>query len=243
MDGFDVRAKLQLLFVFLTVVTLSSSFAAAQTIDDGGMWTALFAQGDIPSERIGDGNWKWWFDGHYRMFEDNDGYGQSIVRPGLGYGVGENSALWAGYGWIRTSPITGNDFDEHRIWQQWTWSKSLAPFKVAARTRFEQRLLETGDDTGLRLRQFIRGQKSLGKCSPFTFVVWDEIFVALNDTDWGARSGFDQNRVFVGFGVKQYPWSNLRTEIGYMNQTVNVNGPANRSNHILAVNIFRSPRR
>jgi len=224
------------LFLLLSAFQLPSS---AQTIDDVGQWSALFTQDRFsPDSRL-----RWWFDGHYRLFDDNDGFGQSIIRPGIGLDVGKNSTLWAGYGWIRTDPILGEEIDEHRIWQQWTWSQKLDPFKFAARTRFEQRFFESTDDTGLRLRQFVRAQKNLGTCSRRTFVVWDELFIALNDTDFGQRSGFDQNRIFVGFGFKRHHSSPWRVEVGYMNQSVNQRGPTDRSNHILAFNVFRSPRR
>ena len=211
----------------------------AQTIDDIGQWNALFAQGKLC--RDCNSRLKWWFDGHLRFTEDADGFNQSIVRPGIGWGLNENSALWAGYGWIRTSPLSGDDFDEHRIWQQWTWSEKCGRTKVAMRSRFEQRLVETGDDTGLRFRQFFRAQRSLPTCPPLTLVCWDELFFNLNDTDWGQSSGFGQNRVFVGFGIKRLTSSKWRTEVGYLNQTINQNGPTNRSNHILAINLFRSP--
>ncbi len=231
------------LAALLLVWLLAVQPASAQTINDLGQWNALFAQGDLsewsghPSDRL-----KWWFDGHYRLFDDSGGFGQSIVRPGVGIDVGKDSALWVGYAWIRTSPISGSDIDEHRCWQQWTWSRSVEPYKFALRSRLEQRFVESADDTGLRFRQFVRGQKSLGPCSPLTFVVWDELFIDLNDTDWGQRSGFDQNRIFVGFGMKKHRASNWRVEVGYLNQVLNLSGPVDRSNHILAVNLFRSPR-
>lgn len=231
----------QLVAVLILALFSFSVPASAETIDDIGQWNALFTQGRVsPSDS--NSRLRWWFDGHYRMFDDNDGFGQSIIRPGIGIDVGKNSALWAGYGWIRTSPIRGDDIDEHRIWQQWTWSRKCDPFKVALRTRFEQRFFESSDDTGLRLRQFARFQKNLGPCGKRTFVAWDELFIGLNDTDFGQRSGFDQNRIFVGIGLKRHHNSNWRMEVGYMNQTVNQSGPTNRSNHILAVNVFRSPK-
>jgi len=226
-------------FKLLTLLLVLSSFAQetkAQVIDDFGQWNAFFMQDKVDSNS----KLRWWFDGHYRMFDDTDGFGQSIVRPGLGWDIGENSTLWAGYGWIHTSPIVGDDTDEHRLWQQWTWSKKCEPFKFAMRTRFEQRIVESSDDTGLRLRQFFRFQKDLNDRS--LFVVWDEIFIGLNDTDFGQRAGFDQNRMFVGFGLKNRT-KTWRTEVGYMLQTVNRQGGIDRSNHILAVNLFRTPRK
>ena len=234
--GVNITQRLLVLLVLLLAVCQQSK---AQTIDDVGQWNALFTQDRFTD----DSPVRWWFDGHYRLFDDTNGFGQSIVRPGLGLDVCKNSALWAGYAWIRTSPNRGADVNEHRIWQQWTWSRANDPFKFAARTRFEQRLIESSDDTGLRLRQFVRAQKNLGACSRRTFVVWDELFIALNDTDWGQRSGFDQNRIFVGFGFKKHHASPWRVEIGYMNQAVNQQGPVNRSNHIFALNFFRSPRK
>lgn len=224
---------------FLLLLAAFQLPSSAQTIDDVGQWSALFTQDRFaPDSRL-----RWWFDGHYRLFDDNDGFGQSIIRPGIGLDVGKSSTLWAGYGWIRTDPILGEAIDEHRIWQQWTWSHKLDPFKFAARTRFEQRFFESTDDTGLRIRQFVRAQKNLGACSRRTFVVWDELFIALNDTDFGQRSGFDQNRIFVGFGFKRHHSSPWRVEVGYMNQSVNQRGPTDRSNHVLAFNVFRSPRK
>ena len=72
-----------------------------------------------------------------------------------------------------------------------------------------------------------------------TLVAWDEVFIHLNSTDFGARSGFNQNRVFVGFGFKWDPTTpTSRVEIGYLNQYINIGACPDRSNHILAVNFF-----
>ena len=213
----------------------------AQAVDDAGQWTAVLAQGDFDqlgwqTERL-----KWWFDGHYRLFDDANGFGQSIVRPGIGWTLNERSTVWAGYGWIRTSPLAGAEFDEHRIWQQWTWSKTFGPWRLAHRPRFEQRLLETGDDVGLRFRQFVRATHNLPSMPRMTLVCWDEIFYNLNNTDWGASSGFDQNRIFAGVGYKSSPDCRWRVEVGYLHQVNEVPAARDRSNHILAVNFFRSP--
>ena len=202
------------------------------------MWLAVFAQGDLnqhdPCNRL-----KWWFDGHARFFEDADGFHQSIVRPALGWSLSENTAVWAGYGWIHTEPYAGGDFEEHRIWQQTTWSGDAAPFTFALRSRLEERFLETGDDVGLRFRQLVRAQHNLSQAPLLTLVAWDELFLNLNDTDWGAESGFDQNRAFIGFGWKTAPDAPWRTEIGYLNQTVNNAAAPDRSNHILSINFYR----
>lgn len=228
------RIELGLLAIALLALAAPST-ARCQSVADGGQWTALFSQGDFEA---GPSPLKWWFDGHLRLLDDTDGFNQSIVRPGIGWSLREDLVVWGGYGWIHTSPVAGNNFDEHRIWQQVTWSRGDELRTIALRSRLEQRFLETGDDVGWRFRQLGRFHHQLPNTPRLSFVVWDEIFFNLGDTDWGAESGFDQNRVFVGFGWKHHPDSRLRTEIGYLNQTIDLPTSGDRVNHILSLNFF-----
>ena len=223
--------------VFSLSVALSS-VTFAQTTDDVGLWFAALGNGKIKNAEGQDTKLLWWFDSHYRLLEDADGFNQSIVRPGLGVTVAEKQALWSGYGWIRSSPLQGADFDEHRFWQQWTAAPSNDDLKFLFRSRFEQRWLETGNDVGLRWRQMIRAQRVLSSCPEWSLVGWDEAFFHLNDTDWGAQAGFDQNRLFLGLGLKRCQNSRVRTEIGYLNQFSNAQGGRDRMNHILSINFF-----
>jgi len=64
-----------------------------------------------------------------------------------------------------------------------------------------------------------------------TWVAYDEYFLNLNQTDYGARRGFDQNRAFVGVN-----WAfnaTTRAEIGYLNQYINGKNIDNM-NHVLS---------
>jgi hypothetical protein len=215
-----------------------SNSASAQSVDDAGLWTAWFGQGELqPSGCPGD-NLRWWFDGQLRFLDDAEGLNQSLVRPGLGWSISERSTLWAGYAWIHTEPIAGTGFDEHRTWQQWTWSREIDLLKLSHRSRLEQRFVETGDDTGLRFRQLVRAERRLAAFPNVSLVGWDEIFYHLNDTDWGAEAGFDQNRAFAGVGFNMDPDCRWRTEIGYLNQVIEIPTGPDRVNHILSVNFF-----
>jgi hypothetical protein len=236
-------------FPWLTAIVamlLTPERVHSQTVNDGGAWFAFFAQGNLREAESCDeplfsaaGRLKWWFDGHLRFLDDADGFNQSIARPGIGWALTDETAIWAGYGWIETSPLSGDTFTEHRIWQQATWSDEWGDFTIALRSRLEQRFLETGDDVGWRFRQLVRAQHNLPQSPRLTLVAWDEAFFHLNDTDWGAESGFDQNRAFVGFGFKHKPESPFRTEIGYLNQFIENPGGNDRQHHILSVNIYR----
>ena len=220
---------------------LVPAVANGQTIDDSGQWLAFFGNGKL---HVGEcpHRLRWWFDGHARFFDDTGGFGQSIVRPGIGYALEDSSAvIWAGYGWIRTSPATSPDFDEHRIWQQVTWSRKTPRANIGFRSRLEQRFVETGSDTGWRFRQLVSLRRPLEHAPRITLVVWDEVFLHLNDTNWGADAGFDQNRIFVGLGFKLRRDSPFRLEVGYMNQYVGRGPAADLSNHIVSVNLFWNP--
>jgi hypothetical protein len=212
--------------------------AHAQSVDDAGLWTAVFGQGDLPLADCPDHQLKWWFDGQIRFLDDTDGFNQSLIRPGLGLTITERSTLWAGYAWIHTEPVTGTAFEEHRLWQQWTWGEEYDAWKLSLRSRLEERFLETGDDTGLRFRQQVRLERKLTTFPNMSLIGWDEIFYHLNDTDWGAQAGFDQNRAFVGVGFSMDENCRWRTEVGYLHQVIDNATSADRVNHILSVNFF-----
>jgi hypothetical protein len=72
----------------------------------------------------------------------------------------------------------------------------LAGGTVSARTRIEERFIEGYGDMGVRMRQQVRYVHPLaGKLSAFGIA---EFFFNLNDTDWGAHSGFDRWRIGGG---------------------------------------------
>lgn len=138
----------------------------------------------------------------------------AIVRPGAGYAFSSSLLVHAGYAWIPTALDEADTTHEHRIWQQALWTPAVAErVKVQLRPRVEQRF-GAGDDTGHRVRLFARGQWA-PTALPFDLVVWDELFLQLDDTDWGPQSGFDQNRLFVGAGadLKQ---RGARVDAGYI---------------------------
>jgi len=224
-------------FAIAAFMLAAADKVAGQTLDDTGQWFAAFGNGEFES-LDSDSPLRWWFDAHYRLRDDSNGFNQSIIRPGLGYAFAEQQTLWAGYAWIRTSPVVGGDFDEHRFWQQWTAAPAVGDWSFLHRSRFEQRWVETGDDIGLRWRQLARAQRTLTDCPQWSFVLWDEAFFNLNDTDWGARTGLDQNRAFIGLGYKTCPDARVRTEVGYLNQLVNRQGGLDEMNHILSINFF-----
>ena len=211
------------------------------TVHDAGAWFMFAGQGDLEKVNAKLGKVRWWFDAQIRFLDDSSGFDQGLLRPGLGYAVTESTSIWLGYAWVRTSPGRTADFDEHRIWQQLFWSGPIEWIERAtfsSRTRLEQRFLETGDDIGWRFRQYFKLGYPLSFNPRLSLVGYDEVFFDLNDTDFGARSGFAQNRLFVGCGWTCDSASHVTVELGYLNQFIRNRGTRDSMNHILSVNLL-----
>jgi len=221
----------------LLLLTLALGPALAETEDDEGLWLLALGQGSLGSAEQEPAKLRWWLDVQARFSNESDGFGQSLVRPGIGYAINGQTSLWLGYAWIRTSPSSGSDFDEHRIWQQLIWSKPLSRVSFLSRTRLEQRFRDDGSDTGWRLRQFFKASYALSGNPNVSLVGYDELFFGLNDTDWGARSGFDRNRLFLGVGWRLGN-SGHSMEIGYLNQFTDAASGKDLMEHILSLNVF-----
>ena len=134
--------------------------------------------------------------------------------------------------------MIGGDFDEHRVWQQWTAIPSIGDWRSQHRSRIEQHWVDAGDDVGLRWRQFVRRQRILSHCPEWPLVMWDEIFFHLDDTDRGADTGLDHNRACIGFGYKRCPETRVRTEVGHPNQFTNRLGGLDEMHHMLAIDFL-----
>jgi hypothetical protein len=80
----------------------------------------------------------------------------------------------------------------------------------------------------------VRLAKSLGATNRWQAVAYDEVFWNLNSTPNGPKSGFDQNRLYLG-GAHNFD-RHMRVELGYM--AVHINPPNNRPNRRLDVLLF-----
>lgn len=225
--------------VTLSALLFSSPVPAAADINDFQTWGAVVATGSLKSFNPAWKNFKYWAEFQGRFGDDTSRLSQVMVRPGIGYEINPNSSVWVGYGWIPTDdPFTKTPFNERRLWQQFSWKDSYSFGTLSSRTRFEQRWApRVGDDTAFRLRQMLKISSPLSQAPAYSLVASDEYFLNLNDTDWSPKSGFDQNRLFLGIGYNFD--KNSKTEIGYMNQYINrSNTSVNLNDHILSINFF-----
>ena len=143
---------------------------------------------------------------------------QLLVRTGLGYNVNENNNILLGYGFIdsRNKAIESNEIlkvNEHRIYQQFISKQVIGKIKIQHRYRFEQRFIE--DDFKLRYRYFLSLNLPLLKTNKKYYIsAYNEIFI-----DASQENSFDRNRIYGGLGYQLN--SNIKLELGYMNQIFN----------------------
>lgn len=175
--------------------------------------------------------------GHFevqpRFTDDASRLGQLLVRPSIGFALGNGYVLSAGYAYVRTSPSERPVTHEHRPWQQLAFplAGGSGGVLISNRSRIEQRFRDDGDDVGLRLRQQFRVEMPTA-FRDWKFVAWTEAFLNLNDTDWGQRSGLDRWRNFAGFNIPIGP--RIALEPGYINQYVHTVA-SDAMDHVLSV--------
>jgi hypothetical protein len=208
----------------ILVIALAPSVARAE--GETQSWSALFVQ-----YRPVEGGIAGWLDVQPRRGTTTI----LLVRPGIGWGFGEELTVHAGYGNIQTFVEEGDDKMEHRIWEQALYNHKVNDeVRVQARFRVEQRFVDGDDSTGHRIRTW--GYFRYGPRPNLPqLVISDEVFVQLNDTA-KLQSGFNQNRLFVGFGADSKV-KGVRFELGYMNIKF---GVANNKNmdHAVSANLI-----
>lgn len=199
--------------------------------EDEQLWLQTLAQGPVAGEVV-----------YFAELQSRFGSGASdlsqiLIRPAIGLRLSPSVSVYQGYAHVRTPLAAGGDTEEDRSFQQVNWQLGKpGGVGLSSRTRLEQRWLSNGDDTGWRLRQMVRAAAPLKPEGGAALLGWAEVFVALNDTDWGAREGFDRLRTFGGV---ELPLSGRSTiEAGYLNQYVRRPGRADHVDHVLIVSLM-----
>ena len=183
---------MKLMFCAAVALSLTPIAAHAATADDFEIWSVLQASGSISGNIVGG------LELSGRMVDDASRLGVAIVRPTIGYKI--SNAVTVHLGYVHQTTINQNrrDTQEDRIFQQFNWTMGkIGKGTLSSRTRFEQRFVNTGNDTGLRFRVQLRYTVPM-KAKGTNFVVASEPIIALNTTNWGQREGFEQWRNFVG---------------------------------------------
>ena len=172
---------------------------------------------------------------------------QSLLRTGVNYQVNPKLQLRLGYAWVETFPYgtipingLGKDFTEHRTFQMATITDKIAKVDLSHRFILEQRWVGrytnvnlTKEDEYLflnRMRYMFRMQmplkgETIANKTPY-LALYDEIFVGFGKNV--NENIFDQNRLGVLLGYKVN--NQVRLELGYLNQILQLGREVNGSN-------------
>ena len=196
----------------LIILFLINIFSVKSQENNIGNWLIYFGNKDLNSSL------NWHHEIQHRNYNILGELEQLLVRTGLGYNVNDNNNILLGYGFIdsRNKAIESNEIlkvNEHRIYQQFISKQVIGKIKIQHRYRFEQRFIE--DDFKLRYRYFLSLNLPLLKTNKKYYIsAYNEIFI-----DASQENSFDRNRIYGGLGYQLN--SNIKLELGYMNQIFN----------------------
>ena len=139
------------------------------------------------------------------------------VRPALGLGLPDGFSLFAGYSYSLLWDTRHERGEEHVAFQQVAYQAPFSAVQLFGRVRGEERF-RPDSDVGFRLRMLVQLNVPLWYRAPFQVVLWDELFLGLNQpADWQPAL-LDLNLVFAG--IAWVPDPRFRAEVGYQGALV-----------------------
>ncbi len=197
---------------------------AGELIEDSGAWLQAVAEGSMGAFDPSLKNGRIWLETQSRFDGNWDHWYQGMLRTAVGYSLSDRATIWAGYTWLPTQNLNHTATGAPNGNAQYRGQQDVWPaFRYVLPTEFGSFTFRTLWETNFvdqqvreRPRQMIKFMHPFEFEKRLSFIAWDEAFYRVNTTSWGGKSGFDQNRAFAGLG-----WtfnSNVRTELGYMNQ-------------------------
>ncbi len=229
------RVRGRVIWILAALACLGPVQAGA-TVSNSAVWNGLFIQGNLA------GQWDYFLEQQLRLNDASDldalklRGNRWILRPAVVWNAPSIPGLQFFFGAAHTpnlSPVRGED----RLWQQLQYARALGALKGLARLRLEQRHIERTEGLSHRGRLQLRLADSVSVDSPWGWALWDEVFFTFNTVAGGPRSGFDQNRVFVG-PLYQLD-RRVRLEAGYLQSWIS-QGAARDSqlNHAATLYLF-----
>lgn len=206
-------------------------FPAHAAEEESRTWLNMQATGITSIQNL-----RWYMELQPRGRDDFRERDQFFIRPALIYTLAPKTSFWLGYAYVRTYVDNPLLQDEHRAWQQLLHEfEPIDGIRLRSWTRLEQRKFESAGDIGHKIRQRVAMNIPFAHQPNLSTLISNEYHHNMNSTDYGARSGFDQNRLFLGLAWKASQQSLV--EIGYLNQFINRRNE-DAMNHVLATTLY-----
>jgi hypothetical protein len=212
---------MRLLKILLITLFISSSLYSAENSER--FWLGTFSNKKLTDV------FSYWIETQVRYNMNQGSTGQLLYRTGVLQKLNDKQGL----GYLYAHIQSGSN-KEHRFTLQHTQNYgNFAGFKLSHRARLEARFLEDIDEDGSRFRYLLRADQLNFK--KYGLVLWNELFVNLNKTQWNGNDSMDRNRLFIG--VKKKIFDSNRIEFGYLNQYV-PRDSGDSSEHVLTLYLF-----
>ncbi|GMN04054.1 DUF2490 domain-containing protein [Erythrobacter sp. MTPC3] len=220
---------MRFLAMFGAMCAAFMALPAAAAEDDFNVWGGQFVFVDIDEE----GDWFVRAEAQERLTQDADRLGQLLLRSFVGYRLNAKTTIGGGYAYILTDPVGPTQINEHRTYQEATFTliDNGRGLRLTSRNRFEQRFFEEGGDTGLRYRNQIQLRAPISEQN--SLVLYTEPFVGVNETRFN-RGGVAVWRNFAGVSVPLAEGVSFTP--GYLNQYV-VRDGEDRMDHIMDLGV------
>ena len=153
-----------------------------------------------------------------------------LMEAALGYQVRPN--LWLSGAYVHFRVLGARK--ENRLWQELALPMNVDNFIVGHRLRLEARWIDGNEGVVARARYRIRCTHPVPGTRAY-YVLWNELFLNLNDQEARPRSGYEQN--WLGASLGFHIGRKARFEMGYQWRHLD-RSVADRSDHVLGLSVF-----
>lgn len=211
-------------FAAATLTPTGPAFAE----NDVQYWLTLVAQADV------DHNDAIYANAIFRSQPDEFDMGQRKLRLGLNHKFKDGDGVAVAYTHVRFYNDNAADVVQHRFTQAYMFPVgSLADGKVDGRIQAEQIFQEHASEMGLRGRARVRWIKPVDADKNIELTLSEELFWALNTTDWGLESGFNSNRAGATLRFKLNDHFGIAPQ--YIWQIAHRSNREDRNDHVLGI--------
>jgi hypothetical protein len=217
-------AAVAVLFAAFLGGTQTASAFESPTKQDLALWSLAFVNHDF------DDHWSVSFQTEVRVKDEVTSLDEAIFKPGGFYRFNDWLELGIGYKYI----YKHDGSNENVAWEELYLKHPFQLFGFTHQFRLEQRFIQGISGTIPRIRYLIHTTTPLG---PTFYFAFSEAFrFNLVDKGTGPVSGFEQNRLYAGFGVHASKY--LKVELGYLWRYELERAPPNKSDHVIRVQLL-----
>lgn len=191
---------------------------------DLALWSLAFVNHDLGDD------WSLSFQTEVRVKDEVTSLDEAIFKLGGYYRFNDWLELGIGYKYI----YKNDGANDNVAWEELYVKHPFHVFGFTHQLRLEQRFIQDISGTIPRIRYLIHATTPLGP--RFYFALSEAFRYNLVDKGTGPVSGFEQNRLYAGFGVHASKY--LKVELGYLWRFELERDRPSKSEHVIRVQLL-----